>query len=88
MTIKIEQPDKQQLDQMGIDSWSSWGCGVETFDWKYSSEEVAYILKGKVIVSTDQGDVIIQKGDLVTFPKGLACTWKVEEPIEKVYTFR
>jgi len=51
-------------------------------------EEVAYVLEGKVTVKTSQGAVTITKGDLVTFPQGLACTWNVLEPIKKRYTFR
>ncbi len=27
----------------------------------------------------------VSKGDLVTFPQGTGCTWKVEEPIRKRY---
>ena len=29
----------------------------------------------------------IGKGDLVTFPKGMQCTWKVIMPVKKHYRF-
>ena len=85
--IKIEKATEKRLKQLGVDSWSPWGSGVCTFDWHYSSEEQAYVLEGKVKVKTADEEVEINKGDLVTFPKGLSCTWTVIEPIKKVYTF-
>jgi len=88
MEIKIEKPTKEEVDKLGIDNWGSWECEPSTFDWQYSSTEVAYVFEGKVKVKTDEGEVEINKGDLVTFPKGLKCTWNVIEKISKVYTFK
>ena len=88
MEIKVEKPTKEELDKLGIDNWGSWSCEPSTFDWQYSSTEVAYVFEGKVNVKTDAGEVEINKGDLVTFPKGLKCTWNVIEKINKVYTFK
>ena len=85
--IKIEKPDKQKLDLLGIKSWSLWACDVSTFDWEYDSDEVCYILEGKVKVKTPEEEVEVNKGDLVTFPKGLKCTWDVLQKIRKVYRF-
>jgi uncharacterized cupin superfamily protein len=36
---------------------------------------------------TPQGGVAreFSRGDLITFPTGLTCTWKVLEPVEKHY---
>ena len=85
--IKIEKPTQEQLKKMDVNSWSTWGCEVSTFDWEYDNDETAYVLEGKVKVKTPHGEVEINKGDLVTFPKGLQCTWNVLEPIKKVYTF-
>lgn len=65
--------------------WSVWECAASTFDWSYPSQEVAYVFEGKVNVKTHDGEVEINKGDLVTFPKGLSCTWHIIEPIRKVY---
>ncbi len=87
MKIKIAQPTEDELKTLDVCSWSSWGCGVSVFDWQYSDDEEAYILEGKVIVQTDDGDVEITGGDFVTFPKGMKCTWDVREPIKKVYRF-
>ena len=43
--------------------------------------------EGKVVVSTTEGDVEINAGDIVVFPSGLSCKWKVLETIRKVYKF-
>ena len=86
--IKIEKPDQQKLDSLGVDRWSSWECDASTFDWEYDSDEVCYILEGKVKVKTPEEEVEVNKDDLVTFPKGLKCTWNVLDKIRKVYTFK
>ncbi|MBU0599419.1 cupin domain-containing protein [bacterium] len=83
--IKIEKPSIEKLESIGVKNWSSWECKPSTFDWEYTSDETAYILEGKVKVITSTEEVEINKGDLVTFPKGLKCTWKVMEKIRKVY---
>ncbi len=85
--IKVEKPSKEKLDSLRIDKWSSWGCEPSTFDWEYDDKETAYIFEGKVKVKTSQGEVEFGKGDLVTFPKGLKCTWSIEQKIRKVYKF-
>ena len=92
--IKIEKLDKDKMKELDIpDSpcsqggWGVWECEPSTFDWQYSDTEVAYVYEGKVRVKTDAGEVEINKGDLVTFPKGLKCKWQVLEKIRKVYKF-
>lgn len=87
--IKIEHnPDEEQLDDLGVKGWPIWTKEVSEFPWAYDASETCYVLEGRVIVTPDEGDPVeIQKGDLATFPKGMACTWKVVEPIRKHYTF-
>ena len=93
-TILIEKPTPEKLKSLNIPpvpqnsgGWSVWECGPSSFDWQYSQAEVAYVYEGKVAVSTASGMVEIKKGDLVTFPRGLRCSWNVIEPIKKVYMF-
>lgn len=84
--IKISRPAKEELDRLGIAQWSSWDCDPSEFDWQYPDRETAYVFKGRVVVSTDDGGKVeINAGDLVVFPKGLKCHWQVLERIEKVY---
>lgn len=87
--IKIEKPSKEKLDSLGVNKWSPWECQPSTFNWEYDTDESAYVLEGKVLVKTEDGqEVEINKGDLVHFPKGLRCTWNVLEKIRKRYTFK
>ena len=85
--IKVKKPSSDELEQLDVDSWSPWSCEPSSFDWEYSSQETAYVLEGKVRVTSDSGTVEFGKGDLVTFPKGMKCKWDVIETIRKVYRF-
>ena len=87
MKIEIKKPSQQELDKLGIKNWSTWECAKSTFDWTYSDREIAYVFEGKVKVKTVNQEVNFGAGDLVVFPKGLVCTWTVQEPIRKVYKF-
>ena len=88
MKIKKEKPSQEFLRKLDVDSWSIWECEPSSFDWQYSEEELAYVLEGKVTVETAEGSMDIEKGDFVTFPKGLKCTWEVKQKIRKRYSFR
>lgn len=86
--IKVERATEARLAELDVSSWSPWECGPETFPWEYSADETAYVKQGKVRVVTEHGqEVEFGAGDLVTFPRGLKCTWTVIETIRKVYTF-
>lgn len=87
MDIQVKKPTKEELEKLGIKNWSHWECEVSTFDWEYTDREMAYVFEGKVRVKAAKQEVTIGAGDLVTFPKGLKCTWIVEKPIRKVYKF-
>jgi len=84
----VSQPSKKQLDNLGVFSWSIWTKEVSEFPWTYDEAETCYFLAGEVAVTTDDGEVATMgKGDLVTFPAGISCTWKVIQPVEKHYKF-
>ncbi len=87
MKIIKKKPTKEDLERLNVKSWPTWTSDVQKFDWTYSDTETCYFLEGKVVVMTDEGDVEIEKGDLVQFPKGLSCTWDVKEPVRKHYNF-
>jgi len=87
MSVKIEKLSDDQINQMGIKKWPVWTKEVSKFDWYYDSKEQCLILTGKIIVETDEGNVEINAGDFVTFPKGLKCVWNVIEPVRKHYNF-
>lgn len=87
--IKIEhQPDQQRLDQLGVHSWGIWEKQAAEFPWTYDSEETCYFLAGEVLVTTEDGkQYTMGKGDLVTFPQGLSCTWLIRQDVKKHFTF-
>ena len=85
--IEITHPDRAELAGLGVDSWATWTCGISEFPWHCDERETCYILEGRVTVETGGEKSEIGPGDLVTFPAGLSCTWRVHEPIRKVYRF-
>lgn len=89
MEIVVEHlPEQSKLDSLGVKSWPIWTKEVSTFPWSYSEKEIAYILEGEVTVTPSHGEpVSFGKGDLVTFPSGLICTWQIKKPLRKHYHF-
>jgi len=87
--IGIEHsPDPKRLDDLGVRRWDIWEKEVSEFPWRYDDAETCYLLEGDVIVTPNGGErVRFGKGDLVTFPKGMSCTWKVLKPVRKHYRF-
>jgi uncharacterized cupin superfamily protein len=88
--IKLERnPSKEKLEGLGVFSWGTWEKEESEFPWHYDSEEQFYVLEGDVVVTPEGGEPVhIQAGDLVTCPAGMSCTWKVNKPIRKHFTFR
>ena len=81
-------PGKNQLDQLKTNTWPIWEKEVSEFPWHYDEVETCYLLEGDVIVTPEGGEPVrFGKGDLVTFPKGMACTWKVLKLVRKHYRF-
>jgi len=85
--ITVEKPSKEKLAEMKTGTWGDWGCCVSEFDWHYDDRETCYILEGRVEVEAEGEIVSFGPGDLVVFPKGLSCRWKVTEPVRKKFRF-
>ena len=87
--IKIQhEPDEDDLEKRGVFNWPIWIKESSEFPWKYDDSETCYILEGDIIVTPDGGEPIeIRKGDLVTFPKGMSCTWKIKKDVRKHFKF-
>lgn len=62
---------------------------MSKFPWTYGDSESCYLLAGKVTVTPDDGrqPATFGKGDFVTFPAGMSCTWDVTEAVDKHYMF-
>lgn len=89
MKIHVERnPSQEQLAALKVESWPTWSKEVSIFPWTYDSTETCYLLEGEVIVTPDgEEPVQIGKGDLVTFPAGMACTWDIRRLVNKHYRF-
>ena len=87
--IKIErQPSQERLNQLGVSNWSIWTKEISEFPWTYDMQETCYFLEGDVVVTPDGGEPVeMGKGDLVTFPTGVSCTWKIRRDVRKHYQF-
>ena len=87
--IRVEhQPSEERLSDLGVREWAIWSKEVSKFPWSYDQEETCYFLEGDVEVTPEGGSPVrMGKGDLVTFPIGMECVWKVLKPVRKHYTF-
>lgn len=77
-----------KLEVLGVFEWPVWEKEISEFPWHYDRTEVCYFLRGKVIITPEGGQPQeFGRGDLVTFPAGLTCSWKVLKPVQKHYDF-
>ncbi|HEY9098061.1 MAG TPA: cupin domain-containing protein [Thiobacillus sp.] len=85
--IKIEShPDAARLSKLKVDVWPEWKKENSEMLWNYTEDETSYILEGRAVVTPEGGDPVeISKGNLVTFPSGMTCVWKIIEPLHKRY---
>ena len=88
-TIQINhQPTQSELNALGVFGWPIWEKEASEFPWSYDERETCYLLAGKVTVTPVEGEPVdIGKGDLVTFPAGMNCTWRIDTAVRKHYTF-
>jgi uncharacterized cupin superfamily protein len=88
-SIQVEHnPSTDRLEALGVRRWPIWTKEVSTFPWTYDEAETCYFLEGDVVVTPDGGPPTrVGKGDLVTFPAGMSCTWEVRAAVRKHYRF-
>lgn len=87
MEIKIEpQINEDRLSELSVTSWPIWSKEQSEFSWHYDSDEICYLLEGEVEVIPEGGEPVkFGKGDLVSFPKGMSCQWKIHKDVKKHY---
>ncbi len=77
-----------KLEIMGVYEWPEWDKDVSEFDWTYDKSETCYFIDGQAIVTPDGGEPVeMGEGDLVIFPAGMRCHWKITEAVSKHYNF-
>ena len=87
--IKVERrPSPARLKELGVNHWPIWTKEASEFPWTYDEPETCYFLEGEVTVTGADGETAtVGQGDLVTFPAGLSCTWKISQDVKKHYRF-
>ena len=87
--IKVErEPSEGSLEELGVKSWPIWSKEASEFPWTYDESETCYFLEGEVTVTCEDGETaMVGRGDLVTFPQGMSCTWKISKDVRKHYRF-
>lgn len=84
--IVVRKPTEQEIAESKC--WGTWEKEVSEFPWTYSEKETCLILEGSAEVETENGEkATFKAGDLVVFPQGLKCVWRIKEPIRKKYLF-
>ena len=85
MKVLIKSPcSASVIVQHGIKNWPIWECEPSNFSSNYNEKEVCLIIKGEAKIKTDAGEIyFIKSGDLVEFPKGLSCEWKIIKSFKK-----
>lgn len=86
-TIKLKRnPSGGELTSQGAFQWPSWTKEISEFPWHYGEQETCYVLERDFVVTPDGGKPVkIVKGDLVTFPEGMSCPWKIKAAMRKHY---
>jgi hypothetical protein len=80
------KPSPAKLEVLGVEDWPIWKKEPSTFPWTYDQSETCYILRGRFTVTPDGGNTRhFARGDLITFPAGMICTWEITEAVEKHY---
>jgi len=80
---KATEEEKKQAQ-----SWPIWSKEASEFPWEYDQQETCLILEGDVTVTNEEGEAFnFGVGDWVVFPRGMTCTWKINQDVRKHYQF-
>ena len=67
----------------------AWECTEGRFKWHYNKDETLVVLSGEAFITMETGEERrIGPGDVVFFPAGSSCTWRVTSYIRKVAFLR
>jgi uncharacterized cupin superfamily protein len=87
MKMIVRKAAEQEIEKEGMKKWPTWGCEASEFPWHYDRTETCYVLEGEVTVEAKGQSVTFGPGDIVVFPRGLDCVWKVKKAVRKHYQF-
>ncbi len=88
-SIQVDRsPSEDRLRALDARSWPIWTKEESEFPWEYDEPETCLFLEGEVTVSPEGGTAVdLRAGDVVTFPRGLRCTWRIKRAVRKHYRF-
>jgi uncharacterized cupin superfamily protein len=73
----------------GTSSVVVWECTPGSFKWDYCQDETAVIISGEAFITVEGGsERQLRPGDLVFFPAGSSCMWRVTAQIRKSAVLR
>jgi uncharacterized protein len=75
--ITIIKLSEEEFAERKISSWPLETIEKSRFERIFESEESFYMLEGDLWIDTPTMIYHIFPGDLITFPKGLKCTWAI-----------
>jgi uncharacterized protein len=76
------------LKKLGVRQWGICTKEESEFAWQYDEKETGFFLEGDVVATPENGEPVeMGAGDLVTFPEGMSCKWKVRKAVKKHYRF-
>jgi hypothetical protein len=93
----LEEATGEPMATYGLEAWSSveegieqsagiWQCEPGPSHWTLDTNEVIYLVAGRMTVAPDGGDSIeLRAGDMAVFPEGWTGTWHIHETVRKVY---
>ena len=73
----------------GTSSIMVWECTAGCFNWHYGEDETVVVIAGEVFITIESGEERrVGQGDMVFFPAGTSCTWRVADRVKKVAILR
>jgi uncharacterized cupin superfamily protein len=90
----LEEATGEPMATHGVEIWVDgdlsagiWQCAAGPSRWKLETNEVIYLVAGRMTVTPDGGEPAeIGVGDVAVFPLGWAGTWDIHETVRKVYS--
>ena len=89
----LEEATGAPMATHGLEMWVEgeqsagiWQCAPGPSRWKLETNEVIYLVAGRMTVTPDGGEPSeIGVGDVAVLPKGWTGTWEITETVRKVY---
>jgi uncharacterized cupin superfamily protein len=90
----LEEATGEAMATHGLEVWVDgessagiWQCAPGPSRWSLETNEVIYLVAGRMTVTPDDGESSeIGVGDVAVFPKGWTGTWDIHETVRKVYS--